>query len=130
MAKILDLIDGDNKNTTGIAPLLFKARTDAHITHLLQPDKSLSKHNALNIFYDNIGDLIDTYVELSMGIGNVLDLNVPASSKINNVEKYFEQLLKDIDSERQKIKEPFILAVVDDIQQEIAHCLYRLKYVQ
>ena len=45
-----------------IAALLFKAKTDAHLTHLKQKDKTLATHNAMSIFYEGIGDLVDTYV--------------------------------------------------------------------
>ena len=57
-----------------IAALLLKARTDVHLTHLLQKDKTLATHNAMSMFYEGVVDLVDTYVETSMGIDDTFKL--------------------------------------------------------
>lgn len=113
-----------------IAALLFKARTDVHLTHLKQADKTYARHNALQIFYDEILDAIDTYVETSMGIDDsfVLD-KVPASETIANPILYFKNLYNEIQRLRTPIKESFLQNQIDEISQLIAHTMYRLKNI-
>lgn len=37
--------------------LLFKSQVEAHLTHIVQPSKTLSKHEALSIYYTSLEDL-------------------------------------------------------------------------
>lgn len=110
----LDKILGSKNNTvkgTGrvaIATLLLKARTDAHLTHLKQADKTLARHNAMSMFYDEVLDLVDGYIESSMGIvpGFTVD-SVPASAVIADPVAYFKDLYNQIENSRTDIKESF-----------------------
>ena len=119
------------KNTRGTIPaLLLKARTDAHLTHLRQKDKTLALHNAMSMFYDSVGDLVDTYIETSMGIDDSFTLEeVDESEVIDNPLTYFKGLYDTILVERANIKEPFLLNQIDEMTQLIAHTLYRLKNI-
>lgn len=119
------------KGTRGAIPaLLFKARTDAHLTHLRQKDKTLATHNAMSIFYDSVGDLIDTYIETSMGIDDSFTLEeVDESEVISNPLTYFKGLYNAIQTERVNIKESFLLNQIDEMSQLIAHTLYRIKNI-
>ena len=119
------------KSTRGTIPaLLLKARTDAHLTHLRQKDKTLALHNAMSIFYDSVGDLVDTYIETSMGIDDSFTLEeVDESEVIANPLTYFKGLYNTILAERANIKEPFLLNQIDEMSQLIAHTLYRLKNI-
>jgi hypothetical protein len=119
------------KSTRGTIPaLLLKARTDAHLTHLRQKDKTLALHNAMSIFYDSVGDLVDTYIETSMGIDDSFTLEeVDESEVISNPLTYFKGLYNIILAERANIKEPFLLNQIDEMSQLIAHTLYRLKNI-
>lgn len=119
------------KSTRGTIPaLLLKARTDAHLTHLRQKDKTLALHNAMSIFYDSVGDLVDTYIETSMGIDDSFTLEeVDESEVIANPLVYFKGLYNAILVERESIKEPFLLNQIDEMTQLIAHTLYRLKNI-
>lgn len=119
------------KSTRGTIPaLLLKARTDAHLTHLRQKDKTLALHNAMSIFYDSVGDLVDTYIETSMGIDDSFTLEeVDESEVIANPLTYFKGLYNTILAERESIKEPFLLNQIDEMSQLIAHTLYRLKNI-
>jgi hypothetical protein len=119
------------KSTRGTIPaLLLKARTDAHLTHLRQKDKTLALHNAMSIFYDSVGDLVDTYIETSMGIDDSFTLEeVDESEVIDSPLVYFKGLYNTILAERESIKEPFLLNQIDEMTQLIAHTLYRLKNI-
>jgi hypothetical protein len=113
-----------------IATLLMKAKTDAHLTHLKQKDKTLATHNAMSIFYEGIGDLIDTYVETSMGIDDTFCLDeVPESMVITNPLVYFKNLYNAISVAREVVKESFLQSQIDLMQELIAHTLYRIKNI-
>lgn len=113
-----------------IAALLLRARTDVHLTHLLQKDKTFATHNAMSIFYDSVLDLIDTYVETSMGIDDTFKLTeVEESMAIANPLAYFKNLYNTIAAERVSIKESFLQNQIDTMQELIAHTLYRIKNI-
>ena len=119
------------KGTRGTIPaLLLKARTDAHLTHLRQKDKTLALHNAMSMFYEAVGDLADTYIETSMGIDDSFTLEeVEESEVIANPLTYFKGLYNTIQAERVSIKESFLQNQIDEMCQLIAHTLYRLKNI-
>ena len=119
------------KNIRRIIPaLLLKARTDAHLTHLRQKDKTLALHNAMSMFYDSVEDLIDTYIETSMGIDDSFTLEkVDESEVIDNPLTYFKGLYDTIQVERANIKETFLQNQIDEMCQLIAHTMYRLKNI-
>lgn len=120
-----------SKNTRGTIPaLLLKARTDAHLTHLRQKDKTLALHNAMSMFYEAVGDMVDTYIETSMGIDDSFTLEeVDESEVISNPLVYFKGLYNTIQVERANIKETFLQNQIDEMSQLIAHTLYRLKNI-
>ena len=136
MNNLLDVMDGkkSQKGTTPciqIASLLFKAVTDAHITHLIQDDKTLARHNAMSIMYEALPGLIDTLVEISMGLyPGTTDIEVEASCKISNPLSYVKDLYNQVDTLRKPIKETFIQSHIDIIQEELVHAMYRLQYIQ
>lgn len=113
-----------------IASLLFKARTDAHLTHLKQADKTFARHNAMSVFYEEISDLLDGYVESSMGIvpGFTVE-TVPASAVIADPVAYFKDLYNQIETNRAEIKESFLQNQVDTVQELIANTLYKLQFI-
>lgn len=142
MANLANILDDDDeilegkksasaKGTRGTIPaLLFKARTDAHLTHLRQKDKTLATHGALEMFYDGVLDLIDTYVETSMGVDDTFILEeVEESEIITNPLQYFKDLYNTIQTERVSIKESFLQNQIDEMSQLVAHTLYRLKNI-
>jgi hypothetical protein len=113
-----------------IAAMLMKARTDAHLTHLKQKDRTLATHNAISMFYEDIEELVDTYVETSMGIDDSFCLDkVMESEPIENPLKYFKDLYNALQAERVNIKESFIQNQIDEMGQLIAHTLYRIKFI-
>lgn len=131
----LDKILGSKNATKGtgrvvIASLLLKARTDAHLTHLKQADKTLARHNAMSMFYDGVLDLVDGYIESSMGIvpGFTVE-TVPASAVIADPVTYFKDLYNQIETNRTEIKESFLQNQVDTVQELIANTLYKLTFI-
>lgn len=108
--------------------LLFKAKEDAHISHIEQRIKSSAIHEALSTFYGNLDGLIDTFAETVMAVHGQLTLSFQASSMGSPVS-YLENLYKQVESAKVMFKETWILNQIDEISQLIAHTLYRLKYV-
>ena len=142
MKNLVKMLDDEDKKLKGnssastkgkretIAALLLKARTDVHLTHLLQKDKTFATHNAMSIFYEGVLDLVDTYVETSMGIDDTFKLTeVEESMAIDNPLVYFKNLYNTISVERVNIKESFIQNQIDTMQELIAHTLYRIKNI-
>jgi hypothetical protein len=134
MKPITDILDGKADSSANpciqLFGLLFKSIEDAHVTHLIQDDKSYAKHMALNTYYDAMPGMVDTLVETYKALYPVTDIKVPQSSKIDDAEGYFNDLYKRIEDSRSSVKESFLLSQLDIIQQEVAHCLYRLKFVK
>ena len=132
MAKdIMDVLGGKKSSMQGLIELLFKAQTEAHITHILQRKKLLCEHNALAEFYGEIEDLIDNLAEFFMAHGIINDLSVSACSEILNTEWYFDNLYKEVETYRTSLnKYPFLISKLDEIQELISQTLYRLKFIQ
>ena len=112
-----------------IPSLLFKARNDAHITHLMNKDKTLATHKALEIFYDEVVDLIDGFIETSLVWYPVDDIHVEESCCIKNPLQYFKDLYLQIDKLRGKYKESFLQNQIDEMQTLISQTIYRLTYM-
>jgi hypothetical protein len=142
MANLANMLDDEDevkegkasasaKGTRGTIPaLLLKARTDAHLTHLRQKDKTLATHGALEMFYTGVLDLVDTYVETSMGVDDTFTLEEVEESKvIPNPLQYFKELYNTIQTERATIKETFLQNQIDEMSQLVAHTLYRLRNI-
>lgn len=133
---LMALIDNEVEKSTGsnlnsLVAILFKSRNDAHITHLLQRKKLLCEHQALNMYYDEIVDLIDSFCETSMAHGLITTISVPASSEISDTLSYFKDLYKNVETYRPQLESiPFLISGLDDIQTLISQTIYRLEYIQ
>lgn len=135
MSRLSDKFDSKGGSTAiqggvTIISLLFKSALDAHLTHILQKDKKLSTHKALETYYNDIWDLADTLAETYMGVHAITKLSTEATSAIDNPLTYFGSLYSTIEKERVSIKETFLQNQIDEVQQLISHTLYRLKYIQ
>ena len=118
-----------NPNVFVICSLLFKSQIEAKITHLLQKDKTLARHNAMGMYYDEIGNIIDTLFETSKPWYNTEDLCVEESCCIKDPIFYFKNLYSEVDKLRKDIKESYIQNQIDEAQQLISHTLYRLTEI-
>jgi hypothetical protein len=112
---------------------LLASRDQAHIFHL--QTRSYAAHKALNVYYDDIVNLIDGFVESYQGRYGILTGYKPAVSFIetDNVEdvvKYFTALNDFVDRSREKLPEDgFIMNQIDEISQLINTTLYKLTYL-
>lgn len=109
--------------------LLFKSQVEAHLTHIVQPSKTLPKHEALSIYYTTIDDLVDTLTETYFGLVEPEDLKIQECNVIKDPVKYFTDLYNSLEDLRTSVKESFLQNQIDECQQLIAHTLYRLKNI-
>ena len=117
-----------SKDCSGFISMLFKAKEDAHITHIEQRSRALAPHEALSIFYTGLDERLDTFAETVMGIHGQLTLSFSASA-ISNPLSYMENLYTQVSKERNMYEEGWIQNQLDEILQLIAHTIYRLKFV-
>lgn len=128
---IFNMLDEKPTDLAGLVAILFKAQTDSHITHLLHRKKLLCEHNAMNDFYSDIEDLVDSFAETAMSHGLITDITVPGSSEITDTVKYFEELYSKVESYRKMFSShTFLISKLDNIQELISQTLYRLKFIQ
>lgn len=119
------------KGNTSLFATLFKAKEDAHITHLKQPTRSMADHLALGSFYETLDGILDTLVETYFGLYGPSDISFTASGIQNSIEGYFSGLLKTVREQRLSLdKDTFIANQIDEVEQLISHTLYKLKYVK
>lgn len=140
MNKLLDAFDdykpikgmkesmGMSKDCSAFISMLFKAKEDAHITHIEQRSRALAPHEALSIFYSGLDEKLDTLAETIMGVHGQLTLSFNASA-IPNPLSYMQNLYTQVTNERNMYEEGWVQNQLDEILQLIAHTIYRLKFV-
>lgn len=131
---LIDFLETETSTESSLSDLiglLFKSRTDTHITHLVQRKRLLCEHQALNTYYDEIVDLIDSFYETAVVHNLVGNIVVPASMEILDSAQYFRDLYNKVESYRRLLNStPFLISGLDDIQTLISQTLYRLEYIQ
>lgn len=111
--------------------ILFSSREQAHIFHL--QTSSYAAHKALNGYYDDIVELIDSYVESYQGRYGILEGYQPATRffEDDSAVKYFEGLLMFVDKIREDLPQNGELNnTVDEIAGLISSTIYKLKFLQ
>lgn len=110
---------------------LFLARDVAHSVHL--NTRSLSKHKALNKFYDGIVDLADKFAEMYQGRhGLIGPIALHSARKTSNIVEFLEDSLKEIEEYRYKVcdeKDTALQNVIDEIVGLYLTTLYKLKFL-
>jgi len=105
---------------------LFEIRDTLHLAHLEAASKSYAEHIALGDLYGSITDFADTIIESHFGLYGPQAITIPKTSSTAPIP-YLQATYKWIDSNRSMFKETFIQNVIDEIQQNIAQTLYKLK---
>lgn len=111
-----------------ISKLLF-SRNQAHVYHW--QTKSYAKHIALETYYNNIVDLIDSIVETHQGVNDIIKMfsnNDKYGYGEETIIPYFEELLTYITTNRNCVStDSDMQNIVDEIVSLIKNTLYRLK---
>lgn len=103
------------------ASLFFWSRTQTHIWHLLS--KSLAEHEALNLYYDELVELVDSFIESYQGTYD--RMKVPKNYKEfvdyennNQLKEHFKEVKKELDSIRKELdsdENSQLVNIIDDI---------------
>lgn len=109
----------------------FHARTAAHVLHL--KTKSYAQHKALNKFYDDIIDLIDSYAEVYQGeYGVIADYPGTYRPYVDPVQ-FIEDLCDWITENRVDLHaktDTHLSNIVDEILALVATTKYKLKVLK
>lgn len=111
--------------------LLLSSREQAHIFHLQTP--SFAAHKALQGYYEDIVDLIDTYVESYQGRYGILKGYMPTNTILedDSVVSYFMGLQKFVDEIRGQLPQDGELNnTIDEITALISSTIYKLKFLK
>lgn len=116
---------------------LFESKEMAHVYHLQvnNEDNSLSIHEALDGYYKNILELIDSLIETYQGqYGIVSGYEIIDTSEVNRKEPvmYFEDLAEYIKHARKCIEteDSHLHSIIDDICILLYKTLYKLKFMK
>jgi hypothetical protein len=110
---------------------LMSSRTQAHVFHLQTP--SFAAHKALNEYYDDIVDLIDSYAEMAQGRYGIIRGYVMSNQIFEDDSglKYFAGLQKFVDEIRTQLPQDGELNnTVDEISGLISSTVYKLKFLK
>jgi DNA-binding ferritin-like protein len=103
---------------------MMSARTFAHLAHLKTP--SFAAHKALDGFYTDIVELMDSFAEASQGLHGKLD--IPFVNLLGNVKDPISGLdayLKQLDSLSKGCENK----ALENIYQEVQSLFYKTQYL-
>jgi hypothetical protein len=110
---------------------LFGSRDQAHIFHL--QSQSYAAHKALQGYYEDIVELIDSYVETYQGRYGILK-GYTATTQIfedDSTVKYFTGLQTFVDEIRTQLPQDSELNnIVDEISGLVGSTIYKLKFLK
>ena len=111
--------------------MLFLARDVTHSVHL--NTRSYSKHKALQKFYENIIDRVDTFAEAYQGRhGLIGPIALMSAKKTENVVAFLEDQLAELEAMRydvcDKTDSP-LQNLIDGIIELYLSTLYKLKFL-
>ena len=110
---------------------LLHSVTNAHILHLTT--RSYAEHVALQNFYENIGDLVDSFVEAFQGKYGLLH-DFTSDYKLPDAPvAYIEYLKTEVETLRRQPRFPQdseLQNLVDEIADLINSTLYKLRFLK
>lgn len=113
------------------AGTLLHAVLNAHILHF--QTQSYAAHKALGHFYEELQDLVDTYVEAFQGLYGLIETypssvhQGPASDPIEHVKNvgvYVRDMRKHLPDETE------LQNIIDDVMQLVDSTLYKLRFLK
>lgn len=128
--------DKDMSNPVKLFSKLFESREMAHIYHLqVNGDGSHASHVALNTYYEDILELIDTLIETysgQYGIVDGYDIIDTNSTRTKDKVAYFEDLVEFIKYSRKSIsaEDTHLQNTIDEVVALIYRTLYKLKFMK
>ncbi len=129
--------DKDMSNPVKLFSKLFESREMAHIYHLQVngEEGSHSSHVALNTYYEDILELIDTLIETysgQYGIVDGYDIIDTNSTRTKDKVAYFEDLVEFVKYARKAIsaEDTHLQNIIDEVVALIYRTLYKLKFMK
>lgn len=118
-----------------LVSILMHSRNQVHVFHLrVQGEGSYARHKALEIYYEDIVDLVDTLVESyqgKYGLINFKSVNkIDNDASSENIISYFERLCGIVNNKREQINDSYILNILDEISTLLYQTKYRLVNLQ
>ena len=108
-----------------IIGIMFMSRTYAHMAHLLTP--SYSAHVALNGFYDDLIELVDSIAESAQGLHGKLDIPfVNVSGNVKDPIKALQTHLNMLEKESKNCDHPALEGLFQDVQALYLKTIYLL----
>jgi DNA-binding ferritin-like protein len=113
---------------------LMQSRNQAHIYHLqVQGMGSYAAHKALNNYYEEIVDLVDSIAESYQGRYGIITGYKMADTirEDNNARMYFDGLGKFVETVRKQLpQDSYLQNQVDEVVALIEGTKYKLKFLQ
>ena len=108
-----------------IIGIMFMSRTYAHTAHLLTP--SYAAHVALNRFYDDLIELVDSIAESAQGLHGKLDIPfVNVSGNVKDPIKALQTHLNMLEKESKNCDHPALEGLFQDVQALYLKTIYLL----
>jgi hypothetical protein len=111
--------------------MLFLARDVTHSVHL--NTRSYSKHKALQKFYENIIDRVDTFAEAYQGRhGLIGPIALMSAKKTENVVAFLEDQLAELEAMRYDVCDKAdapLQNLIDGIIELYLSTLYKLRFL-
>lgn len=109
---------------------LFEIRDTLHVTHLMQPDRTLATHLALGEIYDGILPIVDGIVEGYSGVtGMVMNIPILATRPTDNPYEYVSDAYNYVTGHAGMFPS-FIRNEIDNIAKILAVGMYKMKFVK
>ena len=107
----------------------FAVRTAAHLAHLTS--RSYAQHMALGDFYDALGDQIDKYAEVYMGLEDQVtswpSKTPPTGAPVEVLSAYMLSVRRE---QKEDNDSQALLNVLVDIEELTAQTLYKLRFLR
>ena len=119
----------ESTNVAMFAATLLHSSTNTHFFHW--SSDSYSQHKALGKYYEEIVDLVDSYVEAYMGCYEQIKTFPSVYHLPKDPLKYLESLKSFVNEANSDLpKEQELVNIVAEIQQLIDSTIYKLKYLK
>ena len=113
------------------------ARTTAHVLHL--KTTSYAKHKALNEFYDEIIDLVDSFAEAYQGEYGLIDFGGDEVDLSGELAPFYKDALPMLDDLRECVDQcgkklhkddTHLHSILDEFRSLIAATQYKLRFLR
>jgi hypothetical protein len=124
--------ESGKKDFTEMVSHLLHSQTQVHAFHL--QTKSYAEHKALQKYYEDVNDLIDTLVESYQGKYSILKgyKNYPIEDYKDTTTtiNYLKDLCEKVEELRGCCKESYIQSQIDLVCELINSTLYKMRFLK